>query len=236
MVRIAAARDTNLTPSEIAGEALRQFDQGDAEPSIRGLAAELRVAPTSIYYHFPSRAAIFQAAVELVWNEAVGELLKLHPNPFDADAIEVLVASGIATRRAWLSHYRIARYMTATPEANDFITNALALMASVFERLGLQGEQAAAAFHSYSTFMIGAVLFAAERKAANEQLTEPADGARPRFRSGPAPRAALTDGNANNNTRVSLDSVMDISVVDPEQDERLFEQGLRRLIESLAAG
>lgn len=232
MVRIAAARETNLTPTEIAAEALRQFDQGDAEPSIRGLAAELRVAPTSIYYHFPSRAAIFQAAVELVWSEAVGELLKLHPDPFKADATEVLVASGLATRRAWLSHYRIARYMTATPEANDFITNALGLMASVFERLGLEGEQAAAAFHSYSSFMIGAVLFAAERKAANEQLAmqnEP----RPRFQSG---RPVRAPGRSGDGIRASLDTVMDVSVVDPTRDEQLFGQGLRRLIESLSAG
>jgi AcrR family transcriptional regulator len=232
MVRIAAARDTFLTPAEIAAEALRQFDQGEAEPSIRGLAAELRVAPTSIYYHFPSRAAIFHAAVELVWKEAVGRLLELHPNPFEADPTEVLVASGLATRRAWLSHYRIARYMTATPEANEFITNALGLMATVFERLDLQGEQAAAAFHSYSSFMLGAVLFAAERKTANEQLADAPGGPRPRFRSQSSAQAVVLGGD---DTRVSLDRVMDISIVDPERDEELFEQGLRRLIESLTA-
>jgi hypothetical protein len=39
MTRLPTDRDTHLTPGEITAEALRQFDNGEAEPSIRGLAA-----------------------------------------------------------------------------------------------------------------------------------------------------------------------------------------------------
>lgn len=212
MTRLAAKRDTHLTPAEIAAEALQQFDAGGDEPSIRSLASALKVAPSAIYHHYASRSDIVHAAVALVWDQATTELLELVPMPFDADPAEVLVASGIATRRAWLAHYRLAPYMAATPESNEFLTNALGLLANVLERMGLEGGRAAAALHTYSSFMIGAVLFAAARRAANEQL----EGAR-----------------GNGPTRISIADVMNVSAADPERDEELFADGLRRLVASL---
>jgi hypothetical protein len=69
--------------------------------------------------------------------------------------------------------------------------------------------------------MIGAVLFAAERKIANEQLADvPSHGS-------PDPEAEVDDA-----TRASLDEVMDLSMTDPDRDEELFVRGLRRLVES----
>lgn len=218
MPRLAADRSTHLTPTEIAAEAMRQFDAGPGEPSIRSLAAALRVAPAAIYHHFPSQAAIFQAAVEMVWNEASAELLRLAPHPLSADPVEVLVAAGVATRRTWLAHHRLSRYMAATPEGNQFTTNALGLMARVFEGIGLTGEQAAKSFHAYATFMIGAVLYAAANRTANEQL------------------ASERRDRLGKQARLSLDNVMEVSIADPTRDEELFVQGLRRLVESLTAG
>jgi AcrR family transcriptional regulator len=231
VTRLAANRDTPLTAEEIAAEALRQFDERPTDPSIRSLAGSLNVAPAAIYHHFPSRAAIFQAAVELVWREATVEFLALVPEPLEADPADVLVMVGIATRRAWLAHPRVAPYMAATPEANEFTDNSLELMGAVFERLGLQGEHAAAAFHSYATYMLGGILFAAARKAANEQLARPpAHGASGRrFHSQPGPEMEQV---ASRETRLSLDRVMELSSLDPHGDEELFGQGLRRLIES----
>jgi TetR/AcrR family transcriptional regulator, tetracycline repressor protein len=211
MTRLAANRDTHLTPAEIATEALGQFDAGAAEPSIRSLAAALRVAPSAIYHHYGSRAAIVQAAVELVWAESATEFLRLVPQPYETEAEEALVAAGIATRRAWLAHYRLAPYMAATPQASEPITNALTLLASLFERLGLEGEHAATAFHTYSSFMIGAVLFAAARRGANEELGE----------------------RSENGGYGRFDEVMLVSVADPARDEELFAEGLRRLIEGV---
>ncbi|HEY3728816.1 MAG TPA: TetR/AcrR family transcriptional regulator C-terminal domain-containing protein [Solirubrobacteraceae bacterium] len=231
MTRLAVKRDTHLSRGEIAAEALRQFDQGPSEPSLRSLAAALRVAPAAIYHHYPSRMAIFQGAVELVWNEAGANLLALAPKPLAADPTDLLVDGGIATRRAWLSHHRLARYMAATPAANEFTAAALGLMATLFERLGLEGEQAAAAFHSYCTFMIGAVLFAAARRAADEQLAE-------EERRGPHGRLATPSPvpaarQSKRQAPATIDEMIDVSSVDPGRDEELFSQGLRRLIEGL---
>jgi AcrR family transcriptional regulator len=231
MTRLAANRDTHLTPAEIAVEALRQFDAGGAEPSIRSLASALDVAPSAIYHHYGARSDIVRAAVALVWDQASAELLELVPAPFDAEPAEVLVATGLATRRAWVAHYRLAPYMAATPESNEFVTNALGLIAQVLERMGLEGERAAAALHTYSSFMIGAVLFAAARCAVNEQLEAESSNDHPseRFVSGRGPATR----HSSESTRGSIDEIMQISVTDPARDEELFTQGLRRLVDSL---
>lgn len=224
MARIAAERKTHLTRAEIAEEALRQFDARAREPSIRSLAAELRVAPAAIYYHFDSQAAIYQAVVELVWGKATTYLFELVPRPLEADPVDVLVASGVATRRAWVDHYAVARYMTATPEANEFMSNSLGLMASLFERLGLEGEDAARAFHFYGSFLIGATLFAASRKEANARLGANGDGPQ-------AHRAYMRARRSGRRKGLSIDDIADLSVVDPERDGKLFEEEVRQMVE-----
>ena len=224
MARIAADRKTHLTRDEIAEEALRQFDALAKEPSIRSLAAELRVAPAAIYHHFPSQAAIYQAVVELVWARATTQLLELVPRPLEADPVDVLVASGIATRRAWVEHFPVARYMAATPEANEFMSNSLGLMASLFERLGLEGEAAARAFHFYGAFLIGATLFAAARKESNARLGT--NGGEPHVH-----RAYMRRRRSGKRRGLSIEDIADLSVVDPERDEQLFEEELRQMVE-----
>jgi AcrR family transcriptional regulator len=231
VTRLPKDRETHLSAKEIASEALRQFDANKTEPSIRSLAEALNVAPSAIYHHYPSRAAIVQAAVERVWWEATSGLLELTPDPFEADPTEVLVNTGLASRRAWLAHYRLAPYLAASPEVNDFTRDALGLMSGVFEKLGLSGEDAAAAFHIYAAFMIGSVLFTASRKAANEQLA--AETGEVRFRVEHTPE---TEQRSSEQTRAAIDETMALAVADPVADEQLFAEGLRRLVASLARG
>jgi AcrR family transcriptional regulator len=214
MARIAKGRDRVLTREEIAAETLRQFDTGAEPPSIRALAAALGVAPSAIYHHFESQAAIVQAATELVWEEATRDFLAAFPDPYNEDPAEVLVAAGITTRRAFGRHYRIAPFIAASAETSGFMTEVLGVLAVVFERLGLQGEDASVSFHTYASFTIGAVLFAATRRVANEKLGI-AGMRRPE-------RAA----------RRPLEDAIDIPATDPARDEELFAAGLRRLIES----
>jgi len=214
MARIAKGRDRVLTREEIAAETLRQFDTGAEPPSIRALAAALGVAPSAIYHHFESQAAIVQAATELVWEEATRDFLSVFPDPYNEDPSEVLVAAGITTRRAFGRHYRIAPFIAASAETTGFMTEVLGVLAVVFERLGLQGEDASVSFHTYASFTIGAVLFAATRRVANEKL-----------------------GIAGNRTqertaRRPLDDAINIPATDPARDEELFAAGLRRLIQS----
>jgi len=231
VTRLAEQRDTHLTPAEIAVETLAQFDAPGGEPSIRSLAAALKVKPAAIYHHYPSRAAVIEAAVALVWQEVNEEGYAIIPEPLSAEPEDVLVAAAIAARRGWLRHYRLASYMAATPDSTEVLGNALALLANVFERLGYPGEEAFERFHSYATFTLGSVLFAAARLRANEELEQAGDdeGGTGRFHSEPDPEDAA---QSSEETRSSLDAVVDLSVVDPDRDEQLFAEGLRRLIAS----
>ena len=210
MTRLARNRSTHLTREEIAAEALRQFTGGDREPTMRSLAEALGAAPSAIYHHYDSREQIFDAAVDIVWEEATAETLRLVPKPLEEPPTKVLVAVGIATRRAWLEHNRLAPYMAASPAPTEFTRNALELMKNLFGRLDLEPGMLDSAFHSYSSFMIGAVLFAAARKTADERLGRDA--------------IAWEEG--------SLGQLSGISSTDPARDEKLFAIGLERLIAS----
>ena len=95
----------------------------------------------------------------------------------------------------------------------------------MFERLGLRGENASVSFHTYTSFTIGAVLFAATRRIANEQLgiAGKPSGPHPRGGDVPEPHAGA---------RRALDDAIDVPATDPARDEELFAAGLRRLIQS----
>jgi AcrR family transcriptional regulator len=224
MSRLPKGRQTNLTPETIVDEALRQFDEGAGEPTIRSLAAGLGAGPSAIYHHFPSRAAIVQKAVERVWGEAMANLLGLIPRPLEAEPREVLVACALASRRAWLAHFRLCPYLAASPEGDDFTREALGAMAVLFEGLELEGDEAGAAFYAYGTFMLGSILFAATRMIANEQLREGAVGAEH------TPAMARRSGAE---TRRSLDRMIAVSVTDPDEDEELFVGAIRGLVGGL---
>ncbi|MDO8214200.1 TetR/AcrR family transcriptional regulator [Conexibacter sp. CPCC 206217] len=227
MTRLPRNRRTHLTPEEIAAEVLRQFDAGATAPSIRHLARALDVAPSAIYHHYPSRAAIYTAGVDLVWQEATAALLAEIADPFTADPVEVLVTAGLVTRQAFLRHYRIAPYVAASHATTGLLANVLALIASVMERLGLEDEAATACFHTYASLTLGSVTFAANRLIANDELEFNTTGAR--FRSTPDAEDA---SHSSEPMRRAVDAVIDLSTVDPARDEELFATGLRRLIES----
>lgn len=231
MTRLAEGRSTHLDRSEIAIETLRLFDEGN-DPSIRQLAKVLGVTPSAIYHHFDSRAKIVQAAVELVWYEILGETFEEVGDPFEADPMEFLMATAFATRRIFSRHYAIAPYLAATPESDELSANTLAIMANVFERLGLTGTEAAEAFHSYASYVFGNSLFAANRLAANAALdiSEVEAGRLEGYRfevNGDVAQRSSAE------TRAAIDSVIDISMVDPERDNELFAIGLKRLLDSM---
>src|SRR5258706_6632846 len=81
-----------------------------------------------------------------------------------------------------------------------------------------------------ASLMIDVVLFADARKDANEQLQRREGDERGRF------HARYTKGAARRSSRrtqLSIDEVMDLSVIDERHDEELYVEGVRRLVESL---
>ena len=106
------------------------------------------------------------------------------------------------------------------------VSLALSVLGVVFERLGLERDEAAVSFYAYSSFVIGTVLFSATRRIANEQLG--INGKRARGRSG---RGRRTGDDA----RVALEDAVDLPARDPALDEELFAAGVRRLVQSFVA-
>ncbi|MDQ2700827.1 MAG: TetR/AcrR family transcriptional regulator [Actinomycetota bacterium] len=231
MTRLAEGRSTHLERSEIAAETLRLFDQG-SDPSIRQLAKELAVTPSAIYHHFESRTEIVKAAVDLVWQEILTNIFNAVGDPFQADPLEVMLATGVATRHGFADHYAMAPYMAAVPESDELTAGALGMFANVFERYGIKGERAADAFHAYASYVFGTSLFNANRIAARAEMeaTKRESRGADRFRSRTPDELA---GQSDAETRSALDSVVDLSVFDPDKDEVLFKHGLQRLMESL---
>lgn len=220
MPRLARGRKTHLTPEEIATEALRQFD-GDQDPSIRSLASALGVAPTAIYHHFASRSAIVDAAIGIVWREASKEGFRQLEASDPKDPTGPLVAAALATRRAFGNHHQIAPYIAATPGASEQLAANLGLLAGAFETLGLRGEEAGRAFHAYGSFAVGSTLVLAARLNRGDEGSE--------GKSATGDDAKEMPGA---DTQAALEAMVDFSYSDPERDEELFVDGLRRLIAS----
>lgn len=227
---MAAGRTTHLAPEEIAREALQLFDEG-GDPSIRQLAVALNVTPSAIYHHYSSRAEIVQAAVELVWTEVLAETTIAVGNPFEADPVEVLTTVGLFARRAFLRHYKITPYMAAIPRSDELSAGGIALFANVFERLGVSGEDSGDAFHYYASYCFGNALYAASRLNANQELgsEHPGHEELEAFR-----RDAGVAGTSSEETRASMDAILDLSEIDPERDERLFILGLEQILTGFA--
>jgi hypothetical protein len=104
-------------------------------------------------------------------------------------------------------------------------------MSEMFGRLGLSDDDSAEAFHTFSSYVIGAVIFAATRVVANEQLGRSGEGNA--TISGAS--AALAPPHPASSRGRAMEAMVDVSVRDPQLDEDLFAHGLRRLLASFAA-
>jgi hypothetical protein len=128
--------------------------------------------------------------------------------------------------------------MAATPKDDQPLVAIVALMANLFERLGLNADKAAAAFHTYASFTIGSTLFAATRRitmeAAEAEDSAGAPAQRPRSNGTPTADGITPSGASSNGIHHALDEMMDLSITDPVRDEELFVEGLRRLIAGFA--
>lgn len=225
MTRLAGGRHTHLTSAEIAEAALRCFDQGSSPPSIRQLAAVLGTSPSAIYHHVSSQAEIVQAVVDLVWEEATAEFLALLGAHRGADPRDTMVLAGLATRRAFTRHYRVAPFIAATPDMTRLASGTIDLMVDLLGRLDLTPEEAASAFHSYASFTIGSVVFSAMRRITNEEFVASRTAV-----DGPGAGEPGGDDPGGGAMRRRLIEVVSVSTDDPDRDEALYLEGLARLV------
>lgn len=228
MARMAVGRTSHLTREEVAQAALALFDDG--EFSMRALGARLSVSPAALYNYFENQSTLIQAAVSLVWEEAIAGFLGEVADPVggSADPVAFLIAAAISARRAFNRHYRIAPNLALPPpEADSRLSGALAIFGNLLESAGLEGEDVGNAFYAYTTYTFGAILYRTHRRLGSERLgIEPdvasfsSDASRPK--DAPGASSAALEG---------LDRAIAVTDTDEEAEERLFALGLRRLLE-----
>jgi AcrR family transcriptional regulator len=226
MARMAAGRTTHLTKEEVARETLALFDEG--EFSMRALGARLHVSPAAVYNHFENQSAIVQAAVSLVWDEAATAFLAQNADPVGepGNPVEFLILAAACARLAFDRHYRIAANLALPPPASDRrLSGALAIFGSLFEAAGLEGQDVGDAFYAFTTYTLGAILYRTHRRLASERLgVEPAVASFSMAAGLPEDAPVVSTA-----TRAGIDRT--IASTGPEEEERLFRLGLRRLLE-----
>jgi AcrR family transcriptional regulator len=226
VARLATNRDTYLEPEEIAAEALRQFDAG-GDVSIRQLASALQVSPAAIYHHFESRDDIVLAALGLVWEEVFAQILTSTTDFVPDDPRQFLIDGALATRRVFGRHYQIARLATMTPKPDPRLSGGLAILGVMFERLGLNGEQAGAALWAFATYTIGSILISASRRYEDDHRDRPAESfSSIESRPADAPVTSVETGE-------SIDHAVFATGHDFDDEERFFLAGLESLFDGL---
>jgi AcrR family transcriptional regulator len=225
---MAAGRTTHLTKEEVAHAALALFDDGDF--SMRALGARLRVSPAAIYNHFENQSALVQAAVSLVWEDAVTAFRKTIADPVGqpGNPVEFLIVAAACARQAFSRHYRIAANLTLPPpESDSRLSGALAVFGSLLESAGLDGEDVGDAFYAYTTYTLGSILYHTHRRLASERF-----GLDPEVASFSSASARPEDAPAvSPATLEGIDRTIANAESDEQTDERQFEIGLRRLLE-----
>jgi AcrR family transcriptional regulator len=231
MSRLAKGRTTQLTRGEIARAALDHFDTSDRPLSMRALAASLGVAPPSLYHYFENEGAIVRGAVRLVFEETVREFLTATPDfgSADLEPTDLLLRSALSLRRAFLRHFRIARYITINPQPSERVSGLVAILGAAFEQLGLTGEKAGVAVFAYGHFVYGSILVSVSSQMADERF----NAHRGNFHVGesmPVDAPAISP-----ETLDSLDEVLNNPSPASDNDEGRFVAALRILIAGLVA-
>jgi AcrR family transcriptional regulator len=232
MSRLPDRRATHLTADEIVREMLRQYDDGRAEPSIRTLADRLQVTPKAIYHYYGSREELVRAAINLVWEEAVVEILREYGDPANdqGEPLAFLLTIGVTARRVWTRHPRLAQHLTAAPRAERRLSGAMAIIGTAFEQLGLTADEAALAFYCYLTYIIGSVLIDARRQVEAAAAEDRGDATTERYSSETERPEDAPD--VASDTAGAIDRVLGIGPADRDFDHALFEAGLRHMLES----
>jgi AcrR family transcriptional regulator len=230
---MAKGRTTHLTPGEIATACLALFDVGPGEPTLRGLASELGASPKAIYHHYENREEIVQAAIDLVWEEAMRDLFTQIADPLreQVDPMELLVLGAVATRRAFGRHHRIAPHLGAAPPASTRFAGGLAILGAAFEQLGIRGERASMALYAYATYTLGSILLEANRRIADE-----AAGVAVATQFATSDLVPADAPPIDQTTAVALDHAIATTRTDRDVDEQLFVDGLRTLLQALVTG
>lgn len=192
-----------LTPERITTEALSIVDeQGADKLSMRRLGQKLGVDPMAIYYHIPSKTALYDGIVEHLWN---GVML---PPVTTGESWQNVLHSVFSTfRRRLLEHPNAVVLVGTRPATTPTMLRLINDTLGRLETAGLPTQDAMPLIDCLSGFTIGKVM---------AEISEPTE----------AVKAALSDITLETHPHL-IQSMMSGTTFAPDEQ---FERGLRALI------
>jgi TetR/AcrR family transcriptional regulator, tetracycline repressor protein len=134
---------------------------GAAAVTVRGIAAQVGVAPNAVYTYFPGKAAVLRALVERLLGEVDRDGLTDRTRPWR----QRLQTLAVNLRSHLLSHPGAVGLLLAGPMDGP---NALALgegLLEVFAEAGLTPDNAARASYLLTTYVLGSIALEAAELA-----------------------------------------------------------------------
>jgi AcrR family transcriptional regulator len=147
-------RPRAVTEHAILDAALSQLDTGGASSvSVRGIAAQLGIAPNAVYTYFPNKAAVLRALVERFLGEVNHDRFTDRQMPW-RDRVEALA---LELRARLVAHPGAVHLLLGAPMDGP---NALTLresLAGVLADAGATPEDAARASYVLLVYVLGAI-------------------------------------------------------------------------------
>lgn len=152
-----------LRPEDVIRTALRLVDTRGFEAfSIRGLAGELGVATSAVYWHVGGRESVLLAVVDAAFEE-----IRL-PRATKGQWRRQLERLSCAMREAILRHPEIhpilANYLIVSPHALRATDRALAVLSEA----GLEGAELVHAYNAWSGYVVGFTLVEVKPQSAED--------------------------------------------------------------------
>lgn len=202
-----------LSRERIVDATIRVLDTlGVDKFSMRRLGAELGVDPMAVYYHFPTKAALFDAVIDSVWAGLQG-----WQPAADASWQSVVIDVFNALRRSLLTHPRLVPVVASRPLATPYMIGLTDRVLGELNARGLPPASAMRLMDCALAFTVGKLVGEVRQPVGGESSSPEQTFAGLSPQTHPHLVAALMDGYA-------------------WQPDEQFEQGLAALVYGWHAG
>lgn len=160
-----------LTRERIVRAALELIDDTSLEGhSMRQLGERLGVDASSLYYHIPNQATLFDLIVESVISE-----VPVTPVPADADPVEVFVDAGRLWLEVLLRHPNVVPLIAVRPLRTPASVRPVETLLEVLHRAGLTPSQGITVADAFGWLVLGTAQSHAAQLTASAYIADSGD-------------------------------------------------------------
>lgn len=161
-----SARHARLNRQRVAAKALELLDRDGLERfNMRRLGAELGVEAMALYRHFPSKAALIDAAVAVV-------LAELGPPSAEGVWQDRLMRAGRSLREAALRHPNVFPILATMGSESPAVAPYLGVAADALERAGFDADRRLDALRVLFGYVIGFALWDVKARRLEDRSFE----------------------------------------------------------------